>query len=533
MFVYKGFVMILNKLFAFFFVAAAFWACSPSEDKGVAGGTTEDAGIIADLNVAGVVQKGPFVKGSAVTVRGIDCNTFKFTDEFFQSEVKNDKGEFNVDNVNLSSTCAVFEVSGYYLNEITGQKSSDKITLRTITNLKNRNSVNVNVLTSLEYGRVMNLAAGKETSFADAKKQAEKEVLAAFDIADVASDSGEFENLNIFEKGDGNAALLAVSVMMQVSDSSSQNANVSERVDRLSAAIAENGKWNDSLKSEIANLTTNALTSGQMDSIRKNLESLGYTNELPQFEKYVTHFVEYVSNTSAASSSIDWSVPKEAHFNPKINYDSITDSRDGKVYRTVKIGNQVWMAENLNYADSVATPSLLKKNWCYYDVPEHCTVGGRLYTWAAAIDSVKQLNDATRPQACGYLTNCTFSGKLQGICPEGFHLPDTTEWRTLASTVADDPSVAGFALSSKIGWNELGTGTDDYGFSAFPVGDKYRNFEFSEFSTNGDNSTTSFWSISEDSYDKQLAFSFGFFIGSVGITGNFKDIGYPVRCLKD
>lgn len=521
------------NFFGLIAVSAMFLACS--DDK-VAGGSSDDAGIYAvkDLDVAGVSQKGPFVKGSVVTVQGIDCKTMQFTGERFESTVKSDKGDYDVSGINLSSPCAVFEVSGYYLDEVTGAKSADKITLRTITNLKDRKNVNVNVLTSLEYGRVMNLAAGKEMSFAEAKAQAEKEVFDAFVIETDGGEVPEFENLNIFDAGNGNAALLAVSVLMLVSDSSNRNVDVSERMERLSSAIAENGTWNDDLKLEMSKLATDALSSGQMDLVRKNLESLGYANELPQFEKYVIHFVEYVSNMATADSfKIDWSIPKEAHFNPDISYDSIIDSRDGQVYKIVKIGNQIWMAENLNYADSVATPSLLKKNWCYYDKPERCAIAGRLYTWTAAIDSIKLVNDAENPQFCGYLKNCNFPEKLQGICPEGFHLPDTTEWRTLASTVADDPSVAGAALSSKIGWHDNSKGSDDYGFSAFPVGDKYRDSDFSEYDDGGDNRTTSFWSISEDSYDKQLAFSFGFFLGSVGFAGNFKDIGYPVRCIKD
>ena len=125
--------MKLNKLFNVM-VLAMFWACSDGDKS--AGGTTEDAGVIADLIVAGLTQKGPFAKGSSVTVQGIDCKTMKLTNEIFEGVVKSDKGDFEIKDVNLSSTCAVFEVTGYYFNEVTGKKSSDKLTLHALTDLK-------------------------------------------------------------------------------------------------------------------------------------------------------------------------------------------------------------------------------------------------------------------------------------------------------------------------------------------------------------------------------------------------------------
>ncbi|MBQ5463338.1 MAG: hypothetical protein IIT53_04810, partial [Fibrobacter sp.] len=135
-------------------------ACSDSE---VAGGSSDDAGIYAvkDLNVAGLTQKGPFAKGSAVTVQGIDCQTMELTEEKFTGSVKSDKGDFGVENVNLSVTCALFEVTGYYFNELTGKKSSEKMTLHALTDLKDRKNVNINLLTQLEYERVMNLVTKK------------------------------------------------------------------------------------------------------------------------------------------------------------------------------------------------------------------------------------------------------------------------------------------------------------------------------------------------------------------------------------
>ena len=223
----------MNKLFAFLFalVACFFVACSNSE---VAGGSSDDAGIYAvkDLDVAGVSQKGPFVTGSIVSVQGVDCKTLELTGEKFTGNVKSDKGDFAIDGVNLKASCALFEVTGYYLNEVTGKESSDKLSLKALTDLSIRKTVNVNLLTHLEYERVKYLVTVEKMDFAVAKAQAEREVLTSFDIA---NNVDEFENLNIFEKGDGNAALLAVSVLMQTD---ADVAKLEERTNELRIGFA-------------------------------------------------------------------------------------------------------------------------------------------------------------------------------------------------------------------------------------------------------------------------------------------------------
>ena len=132
-------------------------ACSSSDDKSVAGGASGDAGVVAvkDLDVAGVSQKGPFVKGSAVKVQGIDCKTMKPTDEVYEGDVKSDAGDFIVEGVTLSTSCAVLEVTGNYRSEITGKKTAGELTLRAVTDLGDRKTVNVNLFTHLEYERMV------------------------------------------------------------------------------------------------------------------------------------------------------------------------------------------------------------------------------------------------------------------------------------------------------------------------------------------------------------------------------------------
>jgi hypothetical protein len=295
-----------NLAFASAFIGMSlFAACSSTDDKGVAGGVSEDAGFVAlkDVEVAGVAQKGPFVKGATVTVQGIDCKTMEPSDEIFETEVKSDKGDFAVDSMSFASTCALFEVSGKYFDELTGEKSKNAVTIHAITDLKDRKNVNINMLTQLEYERVKHLVANKSKSFADAKTQAQKEVLAAFDI------KGEFdesEKLNVFESGNGNAALLAVSVMMQ---SGTDADGLVKRLDKFDDSFAESGKWKDSTtKAEIAEWAASVAADGKLDSIRKNIEGLDYVDEIPAFEKYIpavepADSIEEVSSSSDESSS--------------------------------------------------------------------------------------------------------------------------------------------------------------------------------------------------------------------------------------
>ena len=542
---------------AFAAVCALVVACTSSNGDGFAGGTTEDAGIIAELNVAGVTQKGPFMKGSVVTVQGIDCKTLKFTDETFEGKVKSDKGDFEIKDVNLSSTCAMFEVSGYYLNELTGKKSSEKLTLHALTNLKDRKNVNINVLTELEYERVMNLVTVEKMSFADAKKQAENEVLASFSIkGDVAGSFDEAEDLNILEKGKGNAALLAVSVMMLADANESK---LAERLDEFSTAISKNGLLDDDAKTEIVKWASSAASSGKLDTIRKNIESWGYADSVPAFETYVkavgngdsvtlssdsrekssssaTSAGSVTSSSSsqnvilssseessdsksssatkkASSSSASIENSRTSYLNPNINYGEMTDSRDGQVYKTVKIGTQVWMAQNLNYKT--------ENSYCYNDSTIYCDKYGRLYTWAAAMDSVKT--------GCGNNMKCSPAYPVQGACPNGWHLPSDAEWNdVIVIAGGGNFSLAGEGLKSRDGWLGNENTTDALGFSALPVG--YRDYEgvFKKINKN-----VCFWTSTdvEDGSANDLYLSSGY--DGADMYHDGKDYAFAIRCVRN
>ena len=474
-----------SSAIAFVGALAMLAACSDSENKSISGGITEDKGFVGikDLDVAGLAQKGPFVKGSEVTAQGVDCKTMKYTDEQFTGKVNSDKGDFGIDDVNFSASCVLFTVSGYYLNEFTGEKSSEKLTLHALTDLSDRETVNINVLTELEYERVMNLVSKEKMSFADAKKQAEKEVLASLGITDLFE---SFEGLSIYEKGDGNSALLATSVLLQ-SDLDAKD--LTDRMDAVASSIAKTGEWNDEkTKTEMSDWASAAKGDGKFESVRKNLSRWSGSDEIPEFEKVVENFG---ADSSAQNQDVIPESEKPKAGLPAENL-TMTDTRDGKTYKIVKIGEQVWMAENLNYE--------IDGSFCYKDSAEYCATYGRLYTWAAA-------NEA---------------------CPEGWHLPTTDEFDTLFTAVGGQ-STAAKKLKSTSGWNNNGNGTDDFLFSALPAGIWYGQDEYYNYL--GDHAN--FWSSIEKNSGNANYMNLYSGYDNARMLDHNKDDGMSVRCVRD
>ena len=191
----------------------------------------------------------------------------------------------------------------------------------------------------------------------------------------------------------------------------------------------------------------------------------------------------------------------------------MTDPRDGKTYKTVKIGKQTWMAENLNY--------WVRDSHCYgdrkIDFPvdayavkdSNCAKYGRLYTWNAALKA----------------------------CPTGWHLPSKKEFEVLAKAVGgtlgkdgDRWNDAGKKLKSASSWiNNDGkdrSGDDAFGFSALPAGIMQVN---EDYGFNG----AFFWSSTENLNGFAYFMRFYYDYDEAYIYDNDKNYGFSVRCIKD
>lgn len=216
------------------------------------------------------------------------------------------------------------------------------------------------------------------------------------------------------------------------------------------------------------------------------------------------------------------------------------DNRDQQVYKCIAIGDQVWMAQNLNYAYNVPACSRGNKNCigqssaCYNDEPDNCTKYGHLYLWSAAMDSAALFSDDGR--GCGTYSNCENSPSMfQGVCPKGWHLPDTTEWIKLVASFADSVKGniyygAGKYFSSTENMLADSSNSNLYDFSA--VGGGFCN----EYGKNCSriNSYVDFWSSTQHA-DKSYAY---FIVITNGMADpylqcHYRNVMRPVRCIKD
>ncbi len=180
----------------------------------------------------------------------------------------------------------------------------------------------------------------------------------------------------------------------------------------------------------------------------------------------------------------------------------MTDPRDGKAYGTVRIGHQLWMAENLDH--------LSDNSWCYDQDASNCSRFGRLYNGSA----------------------------VSSACPSGWHVPSDGEWKTLERSLGMDTRDAGNTgyrgtdegrkLKSRTGWGDGSNGTDDYGFQVLPAGAYGKDGAFGDLGR-----STCFWSSSER--DEKSGWGRCFNQNRGGISRGFllKAWAFSIRCVED
>ena len=212
---------------------------------------------------------------------------------------------------------------------------------------------------------------------------------------------------------------------------------------------------------------------------------------------------DVVLSSSEKSSSSETSVSSSSVATvSNVDYGTLTDSRDGKNYKTVKIGNLTWMAENLNYDNSATATGSIDSSFCYDGIPANCEKYGRLYQeYAATV-----------------------------VCPEGWRLPTADDWRDLTNAVKEEFGDNNGSLRAVGEWENTifgdnVTATNASGFSALPAGYRAKTGEYDGQGTKAyfwgeDNMNHYAWILSNQYDLDKESMQRGYY-------------AYAVRCVKD
>ena len=255
-------------------------------------------------SLIGYTQKGPFLKGSSVYLYELN-GSLNQTNGNFTSVIADDDGRYRFRTRGLKYPYAMIVVDGYYRNEVTGVTSDAPIRLRAITDVSSRvtGSANVNLLTHLEFDRVNSLATGPgKLKLKEAKHKAQAEILDAFLVDTNLVKNVQSEDMNVFGKSDADAALLAISVLLQ---GDGKAADLSVRLTELADDLVD-GKWDgnnsEALRAQLADWAAVADGNGRLGDFRSKVGSWKLSDTVPVFEKFVRNFYSKVMGLGKCGS---------------------------------------------------------------------------------------------------------------------------------------------------------------------------------------------------------------------------------------
>ena len=501
-------------------------------------------------SLEGYAQYGLFKLNSVVRLYGLDdSRAQKLSGTIYTSEITDSSGYYKFRGFDLPSQYAILEVEGRAADIYQFRYPDTLVRMRALVDLSERTTANVNVLTDLEFERVNYLVTHEGMTVKQAKMQAQSEIFAQFYID--AKDFDASEQLNYFGESEADAALLAISFMLASVDGSYCRRQVIARTLKTTGMLGKNNAEDikHTMAYKMIGTSNNMMETADLVYFRMRMERLANGKKIGNFEKYIENFIvkwfavepcgegseselRVLGKTEAdyydeyhCHGGILTKESKNTFVNPEIDYGWLVDLRDRHAYRTVKIGEQTWMAENLNMNSIILRSS--------YHIDEHvclewdCETYGCPYSWTVAMDGLSVYFANGR---CGINVNCPVVYPVQGICPEGWHVPDTTEFRTLIDVVGGAQN-AGRVLKSTSGWVDKGgegeNGIDSVGFSLLPTIENSGYIWSATACTENCPNKTRSWAYYMG-VDSQSSLA----VISEGDIGSFHS-DYSVRCIKD
>jgi uncharacterized protein (TIGR02145 family) len=281
----------------------------------------------------------------------------------------------------------------------------------------------------------------------------------------------------------------------------------------------------DSSSSSFLPSSSSVIQSSSSDGGDSSSSSSEESSSSGDYDSSSSSFPSSSSSIIQSSSSSIGGVSSSSH---EVSDDILTDARDGKEYKTVKIGEQLWMAENLNFNASGSK--------CYGNEQSNCVQYGRLYDFATAMAFESSCNSSS--------CESQIQSKHSGICPDGYHVPTNADWDALFRYVdgtsgTESPyksPTAGRKLKAQDGWSScgpVGSGEsyvceDAFGFSALPGGGGSSGGDFNYVGYDG-----GWWSAAE--YRASYAYFryMGYYYEDAYWRYYVKSGLFSVRCVKD
>ncbi|MCP4313465.1 MAG: hypothetical protein GY790_19580 [Bacteroidetes bacterium] len=274
--------MRLNKFLPGYLICALIFILMFSCEKE----NPDNAHPVSIDELTGYIQKGPYLNGTSLTVAELNQEMVQ-TGKNFNTQITDNRGSFELKQMELSSQFVELKADGFYYNEVADETSSARLVLYALSNLTDKSTLNVNLISHLEKDRVYQLL-DEGFSFTEAKVQAQEDILGVFSIE--KSDMAESELLDISQPGDEHAILLAISLVLQGYHTVGE---LSELLANINSDLKEDGELNSGSTGSI--LVNQAMLLDR-ELIRQNLESryeeTGMEVDLPDFEKYLDVFLE-------------------------------------------------------------------------------------------------------------------------------------------------------------------------------------------------------------------------------------------------
>jgi len=278
----------MKNLLKLFILIILITSCKKEENLDP---NTDDQTLQIDLK--GVIQKGPFRTGSVVQIYELDKDLNQTGRVFSTTVYDNLDGSFSIDNLQLESKYIELKVEGYFFDEMIGKASDQKIELKSICDVTQSDICNVNILTHISYERIKYLVREKNMLFEDAKKQTEEDIFNIFYFS--SNSEPQFQTLDLSKSGEFNNKLLCISsIFLSANDNSTTYTVFEELLAEFCFDIKTDGTLDSNeIKRKLATSATYLNTYAIRTHLSEHYGVDTNYNLLPQYLQYYINQIDY------------------------------------------------------------------------------------------------------------------------------------------------------------------------------------------------------------------------------------------------